>query len=313
MGRVSIILVAALFCLLHAPAPDPRIIAAINAAAQDAAQPPLDYLEGKYYCPMDSDIRSDGPGVCPRCGMTLVQGVRDIAEYPIHLTVDPPAPRAAEIARLTFGIVDPGTLKPVRDFEIVHEKLYHLFVVSQDLTFFLHSHPERQPNEDFHIDVRFPKPGMYRVLSDFYPSGGTPQLITNTVMIGGDGFSLQPAHISADTSPRQTENSRVELQAIPQRVAARQKASLFFRITPDQEIEPYLGAMAHMLAASSDLIDMMHNHPFQSADGKANAYKELEFNMIFPRAGVYRVWIQFQRQGVVNTAAFDVPVSEPDN
>jgi hypothetical protein len=39
-------------------------------------------------------------------------------------------------------------------------------------------------------------------------------------------------------------------------------------------------------------------------------YKQLQFNLIFPRAGVYRVWVQMQRQGVVNTFAFNVPVSE---
>jgi hypothetical protein len=310
MIRISIIFGAALFCVVRAPAPDPRILAAINAAAQASGQQAPDDSDGRFYCPMDSDIRSAEPGFCPRCGMRLVEGVRDIAEYPINLTLEPPAPRAADLARLTFGIVDPNTWRPVRDFEVVHEKLYHAFVVSQDLTFFLHTHPERRQGEDFHVDVRFPKPGMYRVLSDFYPSGGTPQLITNTVMISGDGFSLQPAHIRADMSPRISENSRVELEVIPPRIVARNKTSLFFRVTPDEGVEPYLGAMAHMLAASSDLIDLMHNHPFQAADGRANAFKELSFAIIFPRAGMYRVWVQFQRQGVVNTVAFDIPVEE---
>jgi hypothetical protein len=310
MYRIAIILAAILFCIVHAPTPDPRVAAAMNAASLAATQQADPIPDGRFYCPMDSDIRSDAPGKCPRCGMTLVEGIKDSTEYPINFTVQPRAPRVNDVARLTFGILDPNTLQPVRNFEVVHEKLYHVFVVSQDLSFFVHTHPERGTDEDFHLDVRFPKPGMYRVLSDFYPAGGTPQLIANTVMVPGDGFSLQPAKIRADVSPRQTENSHVEL-VLPGPVVAREKISLLFRVTPDEGIEPYLGAMAHMLAASSDLIDMMHSHPFQSVDGRANASKELTFNVIFPREGIYRVWVQFQRMGIVNTVSFDVPVQEP--
>ena len=42
-------------------------------------------------------------------------------------------------------------------------------------------------------------------------------------------------------------------------------------------------------------------------DGK---YKQIQINMIFPRPGIYRFWIQFQRKGIVNTAAFNIPVHE---
>jgi hypothetical protein len=311
MIRVSILLAAAFFCVLHAPAPDPRVLAAINAAYLDSGPQLQSYPNGEFYCPMDGDVRRDGPGVCPKCGMKLVEGVKDIDEYPLNLTVQPPAPRATDLTRLTFRVVEPKTQRPVRKFEVVHEKLYHIFVVSQDLTFFLHTHPDRNPDEDFHLDVRFPKPGMYRVLSDFYPSGGTPQLITNTVMVPGNGFVLQPASIRSDMSPRQTENSRVELQVIPQHIIARQKVSMLFRVTPGDGLEPYLGAWGHMLAASSDLVDMMHNHSFQAIDGRVKASKELPFNVIFPRAGTYRVWVQFQRMGVVNTVAFDISAAEP--
>jgi hypothetical protein len=64
------------------------------------------------------------------------------------------------------------------------------------------------------------------------------------------------------------------------------------------------------MSASSDLIDMIHTHPIYVNDPDDKSYKELQFNMIFPRPGIYRVWVQFQRKGVVNTAAFNIPVDE---
>jgi hypothetical protein len=309
MARISIIVAVAVFCILNARTPDPRLMAAIEALSSNHNHQIQD-ADGSFYCPMDPDVRSIRPGICPRCGMTFVSGVPDIVEYPLDLTTQPDPPRAGAMTRLTFGIVNPRTLQPVRSFEIVHEKLYHVFLVSQDLSFFLHTHPERQPDEDFHLDVRLPKPGLYRVLSDFYPSGGTPQLITNSVIVPGSDVSMNPATIDVDLSPKQTENARVELSIAPARVVARQNVSLLFRITPDQGVEPYLGAWGHMLAASADLIDMVHNHPRSAVDEKGGADKALQFDMAFPRPGTYRVWVQFQRLGVVNTVAFNIPVDD---
>src|SRR5262245_10447331 len=78
-----------------------------------------------------------------------------------------------------------------------------------------------------------------------------------------------------------------------------------FKLSPDDGIEKYLGAWGHMLAASDDLVDMMHTHPY-IADGGP----ELEFHLVFPRPRMYRVWVQFQRRGVVNTVHFDIPIQQ---
>ena len=78
---------------------------------------------------------------------------------------------------------------------------------------------------------------------------------------------------------------------------------MFFRLDPADGLEQYLGAWGHMLAASSDLVDMLHTHP-----AREDAGSEVQFNLIFPRAGIHRVWVQFQRLGVVNTVAFNVRV-----
>jgi hypothetical protein len=76
-------------------------------------------------------------------------------------------------------------------------------------------------------------------------------------------------------------------------------------LKPAEGLEPYLGVWGHLLAASEDLIDLMHEHP-TIADGGP----QVQFNLIFPRPAFYRIWVQFQRLGKVNTAMFTVPVLE---
>ncbi len=262
----------------------------------------------EFVCPMDKDVRSKTPGKCPRCGMTLVAGIPDEHEYPVRIVTTPKALKAGENIALEFHVEDPVTNQPVRKFEIMHEKLYHLFVVSQDTKFFEHIHPQIQPDGSFHLGVTFPHPGLYRVLSDFYPTGGTPQLIASTLMVPGEGFKLEPAKLSADVAPQKAENLEAELVMDPPQPLAGFKTLMFVKLRPNDGIEKYIGAWGHMLAASSDLIDLIHTHPFLVTDPADVDYKQIQFNLIFPREGIYRVWIQFQRKGVVNTVAFNIPV-----
>ena len=256
-----------------------------------------------FICPMDPDVRSNSPGVCSRCGMKLVEGVPDPVEFHMDLSVTPRAVKPGKPVELRFSVHDPWKDHPVKNFQIVHEKLFHMFVVSQDLQFFVHDHPQLQPNGDFTFNLAFPKPGMYRVLGDFYPDAATPQLIAETVMVSG---TPPPAvTIPRDYATKTAENMEVELVTDPPEPLAAQKTLMYFRVKPADGLEKYIGAWAHMLAASDDLIDMIHTHPF-IADGGP----QIQFTLEFPRARTYRVWVQFQRKGVVNTVHFDIPVKE---
>ena len=253
---------------------------------------------------MHPDVRSSQPGVCPRCGMKLVANLPDRAEYPLKIALDPAAPKAGKNVHFAFTVTHPKTGKPVTDFQVMHEKLFHLFIVSQDLKYFRHDHPEPGTDGVFQFNVNLPKPGMYRILSDFYPTGGTPQLIVKTVIL--PGVAITPgAELKPDLSPKKSANMHVSLTMQPAQPIAGMKTLLFFHVDPADGVEPYLGSWGHMLLASNDLVDMIHDHPY-IADGGP----QMQFNIIFPRARTYRVWVQFQRKGVVNTAAFNVPVSE---
>jgi len=268
-------------------------LAAGALAAQELAEPPEKPVE--FICPMDPDVRQKGPGRCPRCNMKLVAGLPDPIEFRVDLAAPRPI-RAGKSATLRFHVIHPKTGKPVRDFEIVHEKLFHLFLVSEDLEVFDHVHPEKDFGPEFTLDYAFPKPGMYRLMCDYYPLGATPQITVKTLFVApGPGGAIPPL----------PSNTRVNLRTEPEKPVAGEKTRLYFTLSPANDLVPWLGAWGHVLLASADTVDLIHTHPFIADGGE-----RMQFNVIFPRPGRHRVWVQFERAGVVNTARFDVPVSE---
>ena len=260
-----------------------------------AAQTPQDWT-----CPMDRDVHLDHPGKCPRCGMTLVQKVPDRVEYPLVLRMDPPAVGAGNEATLTLRVFDPAG-RQVRSFETVHEKLIHLFVVSQDLEFFAHVHPEIREDGSFVITMRLPKPGMYRLLADFYPTESVPQLAVETLYITG---SARSPHLIPSLVPGPGQNLTASIRLEPDPVLTGLMSRIIYSLDPGEGLEQYLGAWGHMLIASEDLIDLIHLHPFLATGST------IQYNAIFPRAGNYKIWSQFQRSGVVNTIACSLRVND---
>ena len=70
------------------------------------------------------------------------------------------------------------------------------------------------------------------------------------------------------------------------------------------DLEPYLGAPGHLVIASADLGDIVHSHPADvSSRGPAVA-----FEAVFPRAGLYKLWLRVQRAGRVETLTFVIAV-----
>ncbi|MEZ5400943.1 MAG: heavy metal-binding domain-containing protein [Bryobacteraceae bacterium] len=277
-------------------------VAAIGSAAfsQEKAD--------EFICPMDRDVRKSGPGTCPRCGMKLVANLPDPADYILGLRTIPAVPKPGWTTRFEFTIADPKTGKVVRDFEIVHEKLFHLFLVREDLGWFAHEHPEFLRDGRFAWHGVLPRAGGYRVVADCYPHGATPQFLLKTVYTAG-AFDepANPVGFAADRGPRQAANLGVEFTTEPEYPVAGQETLLFFRLRPADGLERYLAAWGHMLIASDDLVDVIHDHPLYAYPEAADR-PQVQFNVIFPRAAYYRIWVQFQRKGVVNTVNFTVPV-----
>jgi Heavy metal binding domain len=263
----------------------------------------------RYWCPMHPDVRADERIACARCGMTLAP-IDASAFVENGLEVDVSRGATPGVVALSIRVLDGG--ETVRDFEIVHERPFHLFVVSRDLSHFDHVHPEPGADGVFRMDLRVPRPDVYRLVGDFYPRGGVPQTVQRTIVTPGfDGpVFAAAAPLEPDAREKTVSGLRIALEAGP--LVAGRETDLSFAVVDAAsgdrvtDLEPFLGAPGHLLVMSADLVDAIHSHPEE-----ANDPARVGFTFRFPRPVRYRMWLQVQRRGVVVTVPFTVSVSEP--
>src|SRR3954447_23016664 len=121
--------IAVLGCALLTLAAAPS---ALPLARSAGAQAPTG--TASYSCPMHPDVTADAPGACPRCGMALVRmDPFDAREYEVDVDTFPAAVPAGGSVGLRLTVREPRTHCVVREFATVHDKRYHLFVISADL------------------------------------------------------------------------------------------------------------------------------------------------------------------------------------
>lgn len=291
--------------------------AAINQVDQKAAQ------AESYTCPMHPEIRKEAPGKCPKCLMELMPAAPPIPDdYDLTFECEPKLVKPNEKFKLRFRVFNPKTGRQVTRFYVLHEELFHLFIVSQDMEHFQHIHPSRQPDGSFVIETVLPRPGLYRLYMDFWPDGGNPQVLHRSLLVAGSKGDLfsQVAHLVPDQSLVKTvDGMRIELKIEPEQLIAGRPATLKYALSdartgePVRDLKPYLAAWGHTLILSEDLSDYVHTHPNEVVPETANPDQlrggpDVTFETFFPRPGNYRIWSQFLRDRTLVTVSFTVKV-----
>lgn len=276
-----------------------------------------------YTCLMHPDIHQAQEGVCPKCGMPLVSLHPTVTgAYQLALTATPRSPQIGETVRLRFVIANPQTGARVKRFVLNHEKLFHLFLVSQDMTDYQHIHPQFAPDGSFTIETTLQRAGRYKLHADFFPVDGTPQIIHRELVTAGYGrVPAAPARLTPDATLTKTFAGLTVNLVLGDGSAPQAGAyvPLKYHLTdaqtgaPVTDLEPYLGAWGHTLILNADQSEYLHSHPTEMLpDGEERAGlhggPDVEFAAMFPAAGDYRIWTQFQRGGKVITASFTIRV-----
>ncbi|GAA3405995.1 hypothetical protein ACFFNY_25885 [Paenibacillus hodogayensis] len=197
--------------------------------------------------------------------------------------------------------------KPVEKFDLNHEKMMHLIIVSQDLSVFDHIHPVYKGGGLFEIDTRFPSGGEYKLFADYVPTGGAA--VTKSERIAVDGPKAAPVPIAADAKLTKTLEGK-EVTLSYDHLMANMEIKLNFHLVdaktkkPITDLQPYLGAVGHVVILSADGERYLHVHP---TDEKAKG-PDASFMTTFPAAGTYKIWGQFQQNGQTFIVPFVVNV-----
>ncbi len=189
--------------------------------------------------------------------------------------------------------------------------------------------------------------GQYKLYADITHESGLTQTLTNNLQIpppvdasagaeplaeSDDSVLLSPP---ADISSIAMRGGFHLERAFSEELPVNQETNLVFHLTTtsgaEAVLEPYLGMYGHLIIENSDGTVFNHLHPLGSvsmvsqrlfaerekAGYLANkpldqfctaAMPELSFPYAFPKAGIYRLWLQTKVAGQILTGAYTVSV-----
>ncbi|MBJ7328577.1 MAG: hypothetical protein JHC95_01700 [Solirubrobacteraceae bacterium] len=222
-----------------------------------------------------------------------------VAENGMRIELATPELRRGATEQLRFRIVDERG-RAVRAFDVEHERRMHLIVARRDLTGFQHLHPKMNTDGEWSTEVRLDDAGSYRMFADFSAGDETTTLASDLRVDGAADLRPLPRPKTTAVSDGGYD---VRLAAPVARHG--EEAELRFTVTKDGrpvDTEPYLGAGGHLVALREGDLAFLHVHPTEHGDG-------IGFEATFPTTGAYRLFLQFQVDGEIQTVAFTQEVA----
>lgn len=203
--------------------------------------------------------------------------------------------------------------KVFKNFAVDGTKLMHLIIVRKDRNYFQHVHPEYDESTSAFTmsDFQFPTTGQYRIFANFVPIGAAEDSMGMVeseaphidVSVGGDHVvnerPLGPDHtVSA-------QNGLVANIA-DHSATGTIDFSLVKDGVPFKALQPYLGSLGHMVVLGPNL-EFIHAHPM--SDDLQNQSGLIQFMVELPIAGQYKLYVQTQSNGIVDTFDFNMTVA----
>ncbi len=207
----------------------------------------------------------------------------------------------------TFDLISTETGLAISDADlnVSHEKKLHLLSYDPALKEFQHVHPEFD-GAHWVVAMNFSVDGKYWVWVQGELTQGDHEFTAHArldISGGKPAWMVQP--ITKDIRTAADGNSRVTLSNNV--IKAGSMAMLNVTISRDDGtvpvITPYLGAFAHAILVPNSGDNLIHVHPMAGSV----PYRGM-LHTTFPKAGGYRLWLQFIDGGVLRTTSLAVTV-----
>lgn len=266
--------------------------------------------EHRFACPMHPEVTGKEGDTCPKCGMKLEHS---------------DAPADAKGTYFMKYVSTPATVEPNKEvtlsftpkkkdadaeqvaLDIQHEKKIHLILVSDDLSWFNHIHPEFGSDGSYTVKTTFPAPGKYKAFADYKPTGGSAVVDKIDIEVAGSApaaktFSGQKLSGSSDayTFELQPQGGSLVTGTPLHIKGVVKKDGKEINAT---SLDNYLGAKAHFVLISLNEKEYLHVHP-EVEDGKFDLHTTIE------KPGTYRGWVQFNADGKIHTIDFTWNVTQ---
>lgn len=278
-----------------------------------------------FACPMHPEITGVAGDKCSKCGMDLEANDDKISteEFMMVFKSNPETFTPQTNATLFFTPKIKGKETENVPLDLVHDKKIHLIVVSNDLSYFDHVHPEYQPGGDYKLDVtnnagvklagpgnhvtQFPSGGSYTLYADYLPTGAPHQLDQISLQVEGseaprktwnkENLNSTDGEFSMTIKPSHDHFYTHAMNHIEAPISMKGKPIL------TSDLDDLLGAKAHMVVIGVNDMSYLHVHPEIN-----NGY--LDLHASFEKSGFYRGWVQFKYKGVLHTMSFVLEVLE---
>lgn len=223
-------------------------------------------------------------------------------------------PVAGQETSVTVSLSTPGG-RPIAIDQLreVHTEKFHLLVVDPSLEDYHHVHPATTAVPGEYTFTFAPgRPGLYRFFADLLPeaTGRPAQAAADLEVTGEAGRS---AAISSGEA--MVGEHRFELAAPAGGFVAGKPAAVSLRVRhadgeQEVELQPVMGAFAHLVAFDSGRSGFAHMHPVQEGLDVRLDKREPELTFVFfaSQPGDYTVWAQVKMDDEERFAPFRVSV-----